>query len=325
MRLLCPYCQKAITVPDSEAGKAVNCPECNQQFAAPQLYTPAPSPAPAAPAAPVHSPTSGSPVPPLVPETYVAEGSEQWSPTQPPALPHMPAPDREMSGYTHMVSLPLEPKVVRWIPAGALFVAFLLTFFSWNGLYPGGYSAYTQNAWQGLFASVSEDQVAEDELKIGKELQDRVHTTWWILPYLLFLFPTLILAVAGPVADLTKIKLPPNVEAIWRFRPLALGGLAVLVLIFLLAQWASGFGLQRAVSDKIDADFAAKKAEANTPEKMQRWEMNVSAAKGAFHVRTTPWLRFAVLLQLLAAAAVAAEAGLMLRGKKPPPRVAAMW
>ena len=35
MDFLCPNCQKAITVPDSEAGKAVNCPECNQQFAAP--------------------------------------------------------------------------------------------------------------------------------------------------------------------------------------------------------------------------------------------------------------------------------------------------
>lgn len=322
MRLLCPYCQKAITVPDSEAGKAVNCPECHQQFAAPQLYTPAPS---AAPAPPPPAPAASAPVvPPPVPETYVKEEDQPWSPDA-AALPTIPPPDREMSGFAHMLSVPVEAKIVRWIPAAAIFLALILTFFPWNGLFPGGHSAYTQNAWQALFGWVSFDPVAEDLLKMEDDLEKRSHSRLWLLPYLLFLFPTLVIACAGPIVDLTKFKLPEGFEKVWQYRPLLLGGLAILLLMFLLAQWASGFGLQHAIYAKIEEEFPEKKSEQNTPEKMQRWEIKLAMAKGAFHARTTPWLRLAVLLHLLAAAAVAAEAGLVLRGKKPPPRAAVMW
>ena len=122
-----------------------------------------------------------------------------------------------------------------------------------------------------------------------------------------------------------KVKLPANVEQLWHFRPALLGVLCVVTLLFLMAQWASGFGLQRAIQSKIEADFAESKAAANTPEKLQRWEMRVDAAKGYYHVRTTAWLRLAVLLHLLAAASVAIEAGLTFRGNKPLPRLAAMW
>jgi hypothetical protein len=97
------------------------------------------------------------------------------------------------------------------------------------------------------------------------------------------------------------------------------------LLLVLLAQWASGFGLQRAVNDWIESEYADTKAAANTPEKLQRWEMEVAMKKGEYHVKTTPWLRLTLLLHLVAAGAVLAEAGLMLRGRKPPPRVAAMW
>jgi hypothetical protein len=312
MRLLCPFCQKAITVPDTEAGKAVHCPECGEQFAAPQLYSMAP--APAAESRPAPTADRSAPQDP-VPETYVS----------PPDLPHVPAVDRELSGYGRVRSIPLDPRVIRWIPAGALFLAFVLTLLPWNGLFPGGHPAYTQSAWGGLTGSLSYDDVAEDELKLRDDLRNRLHTSWFLFPYLFLLLPTLALAVAGPVVDLAKIKLPAGLEQAWHFRPALLGVLCVVTLVFLLAQWASGFGLQRAVNDKIEADYADTKAAANTPEKLQRWEMRVSAAKGGYHVRTTPWLRLTVLLHLLAAAAVATEAGLMLRGKKPPPRLAAMW
>ena len=322
MRLLCPFCQKAITVPDSEAGKAVNCPECNQQFAAPQLFTPPPTPAAPPPATPTPPPPPTTAPP--VPETYVGSEPPEW-PAKPPGLPSIPPPDREMSGYARMVSVPFDIKIIRWIPAGALFLAFVLTFFSWNGMYPGGYAAYTQNAWQGLLGWISWDDVAEDEMKLGNDLKERVHSSLWLLPYLLLLLPALALAAAGPVVELAKLKLPPNIESLWKFRPAALGVVAIMLLLFLLAQWASGFGLQRAVSDKIEADAAVKKEQANTPEKMQRWEMNVAATKGMFHVKTTPWLRLTVLLHLLVVAAAAAEAGLALRGNKPAPRVGVMW
>lgn len=318
MRLLCPFCQKAITVPDAEAGKAVNCPECGQQFAAPQLYTPGPTP--------LAEPPPNKPAPAPVPETYMGAGPDLDGPDLPP----LPPPDRELSGYARMASIPLDPRVIRWIPAATLFLAFILTMFPWNGLYPAGYPAFTQNAWQGMFGWMYRDSVADDELrlgdtKLGDELDKRLHTSWWLLPYLVLLIPTVLIAVAGPIVDLLKLKVPPGLEQAWQFRPALLGILTVVTLLFLLAQWASGFGLQRAVNQRIDAEYAESKAAANTPEKEQRWEMKVAMVKGAFHVRTTPWLRLAVFMHLLAAAAVVTEAGLMLRGKKAPPRLGAMW
>jgi hypothetical protein len=318
MRLLCPFCQKAIAVPDTEAGKAVDCPECGERFAAPQLYTPAP--------APLAAPTPPAPekpaTPPAVPETYVHEGPTEPKPAE---LPEVPKPDRELSGFAHMASFPIDPRIVRWIPAGALFLALVLTIFPWDGLYPGGYGAYTQTGWGAAFAGMSKDDVADDELRLSDELDRRLKTNWWLIPYLLLLLPTLVLAVAGPVVDLARWKLPPQVESIWQFRPVLLAVLAIVTLLFLMAQWASGLGLQTAVNGMIEDQYKDARAAANTPEKVQRVDMRAAMKKGEYHVRTTPWLRLSVLLHLLAAAAVAGEAGLMLRGKKPPPRVGVMW
>lgn len=316
MRLLCPYCQKAITVADSEAGKAVNCPECNQQFAAPQLYTPTPS----VPPPPVEKPSF--PVPLAVPETYTPEPKLD---APQPRLPELPAPDQELSGFHSIRSLTLEPQVIRFIPAAALFVVFVLTFFSWNGLFPGGYSAYTQNAWYGAVGSLGRDAVSDDEMKIGDDLNTRLHMSWWLLPFLILMFPALALAFGGLVVDLLKIKIPPNFQTAWKFRPAAIGLFALMMLLFVLAQWASGFALQKAVSDKIEDRNAEKKGQANTPEKMQRWEMNVDSEKGYFHARTTIWLRLAVLANLIAVLAAAVETCLMLRENKPLPRVGLMW
>lgn len=312
MRLLCPFCTKTINVPDSESGKPVNCPECGQAFAAPQIVspaTPAPAPAPKTMVAP-----STFPVPEPVPETHAPTAAEPLTAAT-DQLPRSPG-----SAW-----LPLEPAVVKWIPVAALGLAFIMTFFSWNGLYPAGYPAYTQSAWGGLFGGVGYDSVAEDEMKSLEELRKRVKSSWWLLPYLALLLPTLALAAAGPIVSALKVKLPPQVESLWQYRPALLGILAAATLLFLLAQWASGFALQKAVNEIVEERFAEGKAEANTPEKMQRWEMRVSSVKAAYQVRTTPWLRLAVMFHLIAVAAVVAEAGLALRGNKPPPRLGVTW
>jgi hypothetical protein len=260
---------------------------------------------------------------PPVHETYVSVPEfDRPKLSLPPDLPPV---ERELSGYARGAWLPLDPTWIRWIPAGALFLVFILTFFSWNGLYPAGYPAYTQNAWQGLLGWNSKEAVSDDEMHLAEELNSRVHSSLWLLPYLLLLLPTIAIAAAGPVLALLRIKLPAGFDKVWQFRPAALGLLAIITLMFLLAQWATGFGLQKAIDQMIEEKFESSKAEANTPEKMQRWEMKVSEDKGKYHVKTTPWLRLAFLLHLLAAIAVVGEAGLMLRGKKLPPRIGVMW
>jgi hypothetical protein len=312
MRLLCPFCQKPITVNDSEAGKAVNCPECGQQFAAPQMFTPSP---------PTHYGDRAG-AQPVVPETHVPDSNDRIAPTD---LPDFPLPDQQLSGYRKTISLPFDARVVGLVPAVAVFLVFLLTFFSWNGLYPGGYPAYTQSAWQSLAGGLSFDEVAEAELRLKDTLEQKVKTNWWLIPYLLLLFPALVLAAAGPVVDLAKIKLPPAIEPYWQYRPAALAALLTVMFLFLLAQWASGFGLQQAIHEKVESDLAVAKEQANTPEKRQVYEMKVAMEAGKYHPKSTNWVRLAAIFHLIATAAAAAELGLALRGKKPPPRVAAMW
>src|SRR5262249_17073760 len=85
MRLLCPFCQKAITVPDSEAGKAVRCPECSQQFAAPQLFSPTAS-------SPDLSMTPPPPAEPPPSELFTPSSPYERDrlPSVPPDLPQLP-------------------------------------------------------------------------------------------------------------------------------------------------------------------------------------------------------------------------------------------
>jgi hypothetical protein len=176
-----------------------------------------------------------------------------------------------------------------------------------------------------LFAGLSEDAVAEEEMKVGKELSEAIKSNWWLLPYLVMLLPAFALAVAGPVLALTQPKFPPVVEKLLHYRPVILAGLAIFTMIFIAAQWSRGFSLERAVREKVEAQFAEEKAKVKTPEQEKRWEMKYGKEWNAWSVQTTTALRFAFLLHLLAAFAVATEAGLQLRGKKAPPRIGVMW
>src|SRR5262245_8204430 len=319
MRLLCPFCQKPITVPDSEAGKTVNCPECREQFAAPQLFTPPPQPAYEPPGRP-----AWAPAPPATTDTP-REPVDRPQTIESRVLPEMPRPDQELSGYHKMVSLPMRPNIIRWIPPGAMTLVFLLTLFPWNGLYPAGYSAYTQSAWQCLFGSFSYDPVAELLMGLQPKLEERVHSNLWLLPYLLLLIPALVLAWAGPIVEVAKLKLTPAIEPYWKYRSAAVAGLLLFMFLLLLLQCATGFGLQRAVDQLVDENFTLERAAAKTPEQIQSLEMKMDGMRGSMRVRTSTALRLAILFHLIAALAAAGEFGLTFRGQKPPPRVAAMW
>jgi hypothetical protein len=338
MRLLCPFCQKQITVADIEAGKSVECPLCHQTFPAPYLHVTPPSSE-----APVTTGTTTEAEPAFVakhtltptptPSPYTLETNGTPPITPPPAATPTPrerpksAPnvEQELSGLQTVKSFPIELHVVRWIPALALTVIFILSFFSWVGMYPGGYPAYTQHGWQGLFADLSHDPVAEDEWKLGADLRERLKSSWCLLPYFLLLLPTLVLAWMGPILTFAKPKLPPIVEKIVQYRSALLAVLAFFMLLAIGVQWARGFGLEHAVYSRLDEKAAEAKTTANTPDKLQRWEMKYDSDLGAYNLRTTTALRFVFWLHVLALIVVAIEAGLQLRGNKPAPRVGVMW
>ena len=214
---------------------------------------------------------------------------------------------------------------MRWLPAAGLTLALLLTFAPWDGMYPAGYPAYTQNAWDALFAGLGRDDVAEDELNFEQNLRPKLRSSWWLLPYFLALPPALVLAWLGPLAGRPGVKLPAFLNPVLRYRPALLAGLTGLTLLLLVLQWGTGFGVDRAARAMAAENFAKDMKDANTPEKQQRVEMRVAAGVGACNLRTTFWLRLAALAHLAALAGVAGEALLQGRGDRPPPRVGIVW
>lgn len=312
MRLLCPNCQQSITLPDSDASKTVTCPQCGKPFDAPQMYVPPP----------IESPATQPPPPPppftqIAPEPVPAASTPDSIPvTPPPATP---------AGYAHFHSITINRKLCEWLVPIALTLAFFLTFFKWAGLYPGGYSAYTQNAWQALFADFSVDPVAEKAMDLEKSLNEQVHSSWWLLPYLPLLMLAVLLSWAEPIIRTFQLKLPAVVEQNWKYRQAAISGCAGATLFFLLIQCVSGLGIQRAANAKVEATFKSQIDGAKTPEEVQKVEMEMAEKRGGYSAHTTLALKLAVLVHFLAVIGIAGDTLLAHRGNKPPPGIGVMW
>jgi len=202
---------------------------------------------------------------------------------------------------------------------------FLLTFFKWVGFYPAGYSAYTQNAWQALFADISVDPVSEKEFHKEKELNSALHASWWLLPYLLLLLVGLPLVWGDHILKASQLKLPARLEGIWRHRHEWIAVCAGFTLFFLLIQFATGFGLTNALTGAVEEELKDQIEKAKTPEEVQRVEMQIAVRKAEFYPRTTFWLRLTILLHIVAVAGIAGETLLIRRGDRPPPRIGVMW
>jgi hypothetical protein len=190
MNLLCPNCQKMLTVPEQYAGQLMKCPLCSGNFTVPALpggphVDPAPAfaPAPAAPPPPsapslpdayaVKFEPELAPAPPKPPvETpafSTAPPEQAFSFATPPAAPPKapatssssgpstpPAPPPPPGDYTRKVAICFSDKVLQWVPPGAILLIFFLTWFPWVGVYPGGVAAVTQNAWQAAVGGYSD-------------------------------------------------------------------------------------------------------------------------------------------------------------------------
>ena len=135
MELLCPSCQRKLTIPDNFAGQMAKCPMCNNTFTAPELpatpaaaFTPTPSPLtpPLAPAVGAGLP-SPQIVPALTPTPVIAPTPSESLPTPPPVQvspsvatddvgsatpPPMPGVSpQEMVSAKPAASMPVTPRV----------------------------------------------------------------------------------------------------------------------------------------------------------------------------------------------------------------------
>jgi hypothetical protein len=132
MDVICPNCQKKLSLQDQYAGQLVRCPLCQGMFQAPSLpsYTPPPPPPPPlAPQPPgVANAPAPAPTPPLETPGFVEEA--------PAPLPP--------GDYTKDCTCHLRADILVWIGPACLVLLFVLSFFTWKG----------HNLWQGEFEFV---------------------------------------------------------------------------------------------------------------------------------------------------------------------------
>jgi hypothetical protein len=207
MNLLCPHCQKAISVSEEFAGKLMQCPLCTQRFTAPSLPVAAVHATPASERAPVPPPP-----PPDLPRAESSAGDESTRP-----------------GYRRSATITLNPAVVPWIGFGGLILALILTFFPWLVVYTPPTETAAEaiaghNPWGLAFGKWS------NALSVL---------------YLLFLVVGVLVAVATMVLPLLPIELPAGLKEILPWRSSILLGIVTMAFAFLILQLLTSFDAEK--------------------------------------------------------------------------------
>ncbi|MFO0876329.1 MAG: hypothetical protein U0840_03065 [Gemmataceae bacterium] len=359
MNLLCPNCQKMLTVPEQFAGQLMKCPLCSGTFTVPALPAGAELSAPAAPAftapstpstAPSSLPTEPAPPLPSTPAFTTGPAEPAFATGSPPkksepAAPATPPPSTSPGlpeGYSHRVQLQATEKMIEYLPVTCLLIIFVLQFFSWVGVYPGGVPAVTQNAWQAAFGGYSSDpdmkekfriiterdaaKINEDKRVDYKEVSNEPGVSPLTLLYLLpFFLVTLVLAIFIVVQPyLGSLKLPAQVLQVLPWKWTLLAALNAILLLFLSLQLVLNFSLESTVRVWIENKPEVKvDRDAKTEEVKQK-----TALLGNFlgQIRRTNYLVLVFFLHLIATLSAALIYWLERRGpSKPLPTLELRW
>lgn len=327
MRVFCPNCQEPVNISDDLAGKATFCPLCKAAFTAPTLF------GATAPPAQASSPGAYSALPP--PQTPGAPAPAEPRPresayTAPPTAAPPPGPP---PGYSKAVGFSVSPEIVQWVAPGALVLSFLLTFFSWNGAFPGGYGVYTQGGWGALFGSFSTDPVGEKVFNLDPEkpaegqtrLRDQVHSNLLLLLYLPILMLTAALAVLFTIYPMLSIKLPPNLEQYLPWRMGLVAAISLLLTLLLTVQMLRGFGLENALTQRARAEAKDTLPDRPTDDELKMKEIRIGSLEGALNIRQTFWVKLSFLCNLLAIAGAAIMFAVQRHGMRTWPRIEVLW
>ena len=312
MNLLCPNCQKPLSVPEQYAGQPMRCPLCAGTFtvpALPQSSAPPPPPPPPPPQEPrlapppppdvygVHDaappppppvmdmpevqiiPDAGKPSPPRAPGAPAAAFTEEQ-----PTYPVTPPPE----GYQRKHSIWFSPKVLQYVAPAAVLLVFVLSFFAWTGVYPGGVADVTQNMWQAAFGGYSVDTdigdpfaTKEEERGIFAKMPEDVKPAApglniLLLFYLLLFIVTLLITAACLALVFVPASAPP--PALHPLLPWRWGLVAVLnliLLLFLVLQMVFGFSLENNVIGAADSAIAKNAPHRPRPRKSGSSPWNV--------------------------------------------------
>ncbi len=357
MNLICPHCQKQVTVPDDKAGQTLACPLCSQSFQVPALPHSAqlsfdyeelpdeiplvpipPAPEPVSEAKPPLSPPSSEvPVYQITPEPVKPAPPpprrEKPSPAAGPQRPAAPAtakppPSTPSAGYERAYAVHLRPDIVAWVAPVALGLIVLLLFFPWVGVYPSGYGVYRQTAFQAIVGSFSTDPVGDPVFGKQQEIADHTPANWFLMPlYILLVLAGLALSVVAILSKSQRrpLTLPPALERIWPWRTALVGALGAAALLILLLLLLSGLSLENGVKAAVDDRLKKDYESAKTSEEKQKVEIRRGQDLGWYNLRSTAWLGWVILFQLGAIAGAGLELWLEKRGPRPPPRIEAQW
>jgi hypothetical protein len=312
-----------LTVPEEFAGQLMKCPLCNGTFTVPGLPGAAPPPPPPSSAGAPSDIFSiqQEPVPPAPPVSHwEPPPSPTSAPLAPPPPPPPPLPPQD---YQHSAAVHLSPKVLPWIAPACLLLVFVLQFFNWVGLYPGGVPSVTQNAWGAAFGSYTEDgnlkspSVRDEKYKPGASVLT--------IFYLLLFFPTLAVTLASVAIGMVPVKLPPQVENLLPWRWGIVAALNLILFFFLALQLLLGFSLDNRYADWVEKQVKVNdsKEPKSTEQQMKEDSRRGMLLQANYH---TFWLRLVVLLHLVAILCAALMFWINQRGThRPLPKLELRW
>lgn len=288
MKQVCPSCLKSVEVPESAAGTDYPCLVCGSQIPVPRNY----------------SPSVAVPPPPPVEKPPPPPGLAPPAPSTPPTPPPPPGDENE-------VGITVSSTVLEWLPAIGLTLAFVLTFFTWVGSYPGGHRLFSQNAWEAVGASYTPTGVPADLEDVEKKLYETlVRANWWLLVYVVALAVALFFAWADRLLpnEITPTTVPGPLVWLIKFWPMRRGLLLVLGLalvgLLLLQSW-KGLGLDNALREYAAAKYDEEVKAADVDLKKTAARVKVGQEYAKFAVQWTTWFALAFWVHVAVAAALA--------------------
>lgn len=310
MNLLCPNCQKMVTVPEEVAGQTMNCPLCSKSFTVPGLPK---TPAPLAPQPPWTGSANPSPPPPPststpAPDVYSVRSEPTPAPKQSlsrESLPPLQEPSRaaapeppptRIDATQHVCRCEMTSNSVQWIAPAAMVLVLILSFFSWVGAYAGNIAIISQSGWSAAFGGSTADA---DLVKIFTESEKwSPGVNGLLIVYIILLIPTVVVTLAAAALPAFERQVPANLRHFIPLRWGIAGLLLTITFLMLCFQLLVGFSLEQRwqieAEKKIKAPAEASEKDKKVTEAMQA--ASIAMAHGTCALTCVFWLHLIAVI-----------------------------
>jgi hypothetical protein len=237
----------------------------------------------------------------------------------PPMTPIVEPEAGPQGGYRHSLPIYFSPRYLQWIVPLALIGVFVLLFFPWVGVIPGGVPFMTQNAWQAAFNSVwiDKDMSAGAPAFGGKD--EGPGSNVMMIVYVILVCLALVLAILSLLMNFLSLGL----GALRKWRWFIVGGVALSAFVLLTIQMVMGFSLEKKMGEMLQSQFEGRKKAATTDTQKKQAEAEMGAAKAT--IARTLWFRLAFTLQIVVVLGAILEFWASRRGNRPYPKLELVW